>query len=317
MTNLMEKRTLALPRLLLFAVFGLSGLQALAVGEGFVPNYLPNSCIVDPQDPFEPNQRMEKGPLGPLCINPVLRRSVKLLPPETAAKYFDVIRPGDVVLANFSHQGRFWVARIPVAAAARVMLQVQYFPVAKLPVWGDVLVAHTQFRFGFAEGEKILLKEQSLATTVASPAVELDGMIFSVENTGPFGEKFDAWKGVRGNYHIAYRAVSVADKFKWMVTDQGHLVTQHGLRFSPVQTRRLLADALAEGHRYGLGREYNTIGPNCSTELFVLLDRVTGEWRWSRPAIPNAAVNALRTRGLLDEKNPLPSFNEEFAGGAP
>lgn len=286
---------------------------AFAVGEAFVPDYVPGTCIVDGQDPFEPDQRMESGPLKGLCINPVQRRSVDILEPDLAAKYFEV-REGDMVIANFSHQGKFWIARIPVAAASKVMMLLQYFPIGNVPVLGPVHVAHTQWRFQFAGGEKILLKPQSRETVLATPALALNEMIFSVENIGPFGEKFDAMKGLKGHYHIAYRAISLADKYKWMVTDQGHEVRQVGIRLAPADVSRLLALSLTEGERYGTRRNYGTLGPNCSTELFVLLDRLTGSWLWSRPFLPNSAINALAARGLLEPKA-LPTFNEEFAGG--
>lgn len=283
---------------------------AHAVGEAFVPTYVEGTCIVDASDPFEPNQRMTAGPLKDLCINPVLRRTAEILPLEEAKKYFE-LRTGDVVVSNFSHQGKFWLARIPVAAAENVRLLVENFPMAKIPLLGTINIAHTQLRFGFMQ-ERILLKPQTRQTDRSTPPVVLNEMIFSVENTGPFGEKFDGGKGMKGYYNIAYRAVSVDDKIDWMITKQGHRVDQYALSLSPADAKRLLHTALQEGTRYGVQRTYGTLGPNCSTELFVLVDRAAGTGG-NRPAIPNYAADAFKMRGLIGE-DATSTLNDEIAG---
>lgn len=284
---------------------------AHAVGDAFVPAYVQGTCIVDANDPFEPDQRMQTGPLKGLCINPVLRRSAQILPAEIARSYFDV-REGDVVVSNFSHQGKFWLARIPIGAATNVRLLVENFPIVKLPVAGALNVAHTQFRFGFL-GQKILLKPQTRETSLATVPLELGEMIFSVENTGPFGEKFDAGKGLKGHYNIAYRAVSVPDKYDWMVAKQGHQVDQYRLALNAREAARLLYASLQEGTHYGVRRTYGTLGPNCSTELFVLVDNILGT-SGNRPAIPNYAPDAFQRRGLVSD-DALPSLDQEFANG--
>ncbi len=297
---------------LIFSAFYLVGSLAFAQeATEKQPTYILATCIVDAADPYAPDVRMNTGPLRDLCVNPTTRRSAYILSPLEFQNYFNET-PGTVVIANFSHENKFWFAQIPLARVKTVTLQMQYFPVAKLPVVGEIDVTHTQMRFQFEEGTQILLKPQLRSTTLETPAVVLNEMVFSVENIGPYGEKFDAIKGMQQNYHIAYRAVSMQDKYNWMVVQQHHTVTQTRIKLDPEQVQNLLKLSLMRAHKYSTFRNYGTLGPNCSSELFNLLDTLLDIHGLNEPFYPNSAIHALEQRGLVDHSVSLPLLNEEF-----
>lgn len=294
--------------LLLIFSLCLDGVFVWAASET-LPDYLPGTCIFNPKDPFEPNMKMNHGPLKGLCVNPLTRRSVTILNSKEAQAYFPA-RAGNVVVANFSHLNRFWVAEIPVEKVESMLLQIQYFPVWSFP---KIEIAHTQFLFQFSPGAEITLLPQTEHPESAE-SIKLKRMIFSVENIGPYGELFDAMKGMKGHYNLAYRAVSLSDKYKWMVQDFNNLVEQKKILLKPAQVQKVLMESLSRATEWSTGREYHTITKNCVTEQFNILDKVLHISGYPEPFIPNLAAHALWARGLLDTKTKLPTLNEAYDG---
>ena len=274
-----------------------------------LPSYVEGTCIVDRNDPFEPDVRMKEGPLKGMCVNPLARRSVKILSAEETKPYFS-LKTGNIVIANFSHEQKFWVAQIPIDQVQQLKIQIQYFAVVKVP---RIEIAHTQFLFEFKEGAEILLTPQ-VRPAKSSEIVKLKKMIFSVENIGPYGEAFDGLKGLKGHYKLAYRAVSLADKYQWMVKEVKSLVEQERIDLRPDQVRAVLNEALTRGDQWSTNRDYHTIKPNCVSELFSILDKVLVIKGLPLPFVPNFAPQALWFRGILDTQTALPSLNESYDG---
>jgi hypothetical protein len=275
-----------------------------AVGQKSVPKYIGNTCVVDETDPFEPHIRIDKGEYKGLCVNPTLRRSAQMLTLEQAQQFF----PGtqETVVANFSHDDQFWIAEVPFSQVEQILLQVEYFPMAP-----GIKIAHTQFRIKFANGAKIRLKPQSLQQKNQTEQT-LDGMIFSVENISPYGELFDAVKGLFGQYRTAYRFISLEQKYNWMIRQQRHLVEQYVFKFDKDQARAVLSEGLRRGTEHSIGLEYNTIFHSCVTELFDVVDKALGYAPRSQPFIPNAAPRDFYLRGFLESKKPTVPFNEDY-----
>jgi hypothetical protein len=245
-------------------------------------------------------------------VNPTQRRSAKILSREEAAKYFPE-KDGTIVVANFSHQFKFWVAQVPVTKISRTILQVEYFPIQKLPIFNKTIdIAHSQFRFDFAEGADVLLTPQVRDPAARPKYIRLRSLLFSVENIGPYGDKFDFWNGMKNHYKIAYRTVSLADKYQWMITEQHHLVTQYQLKMSPEQAQSVLSEGLQRGTSWSTRRPYNSIEPNCVTEQFNIVDKVFGFKNYGEPFLPNLAPREMKFRRLIDKEVQLPSFGEEF-----
>jgi hypothetical protein len=275
-----------------------------------LPTFIQDTCIVDANDPFEPNMKMQRGPQKGWCVNPLKRRSVRILKDFEARPYFSS-RPGTIVIANFSHKNKFWIAQIPIDSVATLRMQIEYFPIMKFP---KVSIAHTQFVFDFKNGEKVLLMPQVKNIPSGIRPIELQKMIFSVENVGPFGEMFDARKGMQDYYNIAYRAVSLEEKYDWMIAEQSHKVKQLAIKLPADQVRKVLNEAISRGQRWSTSRSYNTLEPNCVSELFDILDVALDLRGHDLPWLPNRARISLAERELLDETVSLPTFNEEYEG---
>jgi hypothetical protein len=279
----------------------LTSMMAMAGGptsQKQVPNYIGNSCVVDRQDAYEPHVRIDSGEYKGLCVNPTLRRSAVVLSASAT----------DTVVANFSHRDQFWLAEIPVSKIEALYLQIE-----KFPLFGGGSIAHTQLRVVFAKGAQVQLKSQSSAQADQSGPV-LDGMIFSVENISPYGELFDAFKGLFDQYRVAYRLVSLEQKYDWMIRQQGHEVRQYKLKLSPAQAQAVLREGLRRGTQHGISLAYNTLSKSCVTELFDITDRALGTKHLITPFFPNSVVAEFKYRGLLDEDSEMPLFNDESIG---
>lgn len=236
-----------------------SALQSLPANTTPVPQG--SSCLCDPADPFDPMAKMPKGPYQGQCINSCQQRSVVLLSSEEAANYGDSHRMW--VVANVSHQGKFWVAKIPVDGVADVIYQIEHFPAI-------VPAAHTELRFRFRKGKEVILLPQASNST--TEPVRLSDLVYSVEAVTVPGEKYDVVAGLFDNFALAYRLVSLADRAEQMIGQKQHRVEQLKLSLTPEQNQRLLQNAIERGNRAGMNRMYNTIEPNCTTEVFYPLD---------------------------------------------
>lgn len=254
------------------------------------------NCVVNPHDPYEPHTRMSEGPEKGLCINSTIRRSAKLL---------EANPDGSIVIANFSHQKKFWIAHIPVSKIKRAILQTQFFPVG--PEVLQIEISHVQLRFDLEDGAKIQLVSQDQSERKETTVKHA---LLSMENIGPHGDKFDFMKGMKGYFNLVYRVVSLEDKYDWMVRLQGHRVTQHLLNITPKQAQKVFREGVARGTARGSRMVYHSIHQSCSTELIKILKASLGTRDSVRSFSPNAIVDILQNRGLI--KKELPTLNAEF-----
>lgn len=283
----------------------LSLLLASSLSFAQMPANTDPNCVSNAHDPFEPRVRMSEGPEKGLCINSMFRRSAGKLSKNSAARYFTE-KEGSIVIANFSHQKKFWVAQIPVSKIKHIILQTQFFPIG--PEILGVEISHVQMRFDFIGNAKINLVSQD--SSEVAKTVSLKHMLLSIENIGPHGEKFDFMKGMKGYFNLVYRVVSLEDKYDWMITQQGHRVTQHLLKISPKDAQKVFLEGVARGTKRGSKTTYHSIHQSCSTELIKILKASLGTRDSARSFSPNAIVSILENRGLIAKE--LPTLNEEF-----
>lgn len=81
------------------------------------------ACICNSKDPFDPRAKMPNGPFKGQCINSCEQRTIKLLSATEAAPYRPL--PGMLVIANVSHKKKFWVAKVPPNAVEDVIFQME------------------------------------------------------------------------------------------------------------------------------------------------------------------------------------------------
>ena len=85
------------------------------------------------------------------------RRSIRILDADEATPYTKAA--GDTVFANFFHEGKFWLARLPADAVEEVYLHKDVFN-APIPV------AHSQLRFRLKEQQAIELFPQGMSQKI-------------------------------------------------------------------------------------------------------------------------------------------------------
>lgn len=281
--------------------------KAIASGPGFGPlplNKDPN-CVTSLHDPFEPRTRMQKGPDKGECINATLRRSATLLSDEAAARYF---APSEdkIVVANVSHKGQFWVAQIPINKISKMVLQSEHFPMLERPV--EINIDHTQIRFDFSR--PIRLVTQDLKST--RKTATLKHILFSVENVGPRGEVFDFIQGMKGHFNMAYRLVSLEDKYNWMIIKNKNIVDQKEFLLNSDQAADLLLEGIKRGTKYGSSRSYHSLKRNCASELVNIFNSLFGTSEFKMTSFySNRLEENLISIGLLSSEQML-TFNEEY-----
>lgn len=280
---------------------------AFASGPGIKPipaNTNPN-CITNPNDPYEPRVRMVTGPDTGVCVNSTLRRSVTALTGAEAAKYFPPA-DGNIVVANFSHKNKYWIAEIPLSKMTDMILQSEHFPMITKPI--KIEIDHTQIHFAFSEPIRLV----SQATDEVRQNLELYDLILSEENIGPYGEAFDFFGGAKGHFNVAYRVVSLEDKYNWMIAEQGHQVSQRRFDLNQYNQISFLLEGIKRGTEYGSGRPYDSFNLNCSTEILDILNAVLGTHTFDTIGfISNRLPAMLNSLNLLN-KEKMPTFNETF-----
>lgn len=263
------------------------------------------NCVVNINDPFEPRVRMQYGPDAGACINSILRRSAMQLAPAVAAKYFVPIAD-TIVVANVSHKNKFWVARIPVKAITKMVLQSEHFPMISTPVKIDI--DHTQIRFDFSRPIYLVTQESNTPRKM----IKLKNLILSVENIGPKGEAFNFIGGARGHFNLAYRLVSLEDKFNWMVTENQDIVSQKNFLLNKKQQTSVLLEGIRRGTQYGSSRSYDSFSRNCSTELLDLFNTLFKTKKFPVTGfVSNTLPEKLQSMGILSTKE-MPDFNDEY-----
>lgn len=280
---------------------------AFASGPGLKPipaNTDPN-CITNSNDPYEPRVRMITGPDKGVCVNSTLRRSVKALLGAEAAKYFPAA-DGKIVVANFSHKNKYWIAEIPLSSMTEMILQSEHFPMVNKPV--KIEIDHTQIHFAFSEPIHLI----SQATNGPRETLELYDLILSEENIGPYGEAFDFFGGAKGHFNVAYRVVSLEDKYNWMIAEQGHTVSQRRFNLNQYSQVSYLLEGIRRGTEYGSGRPYDSFNLNCSTELLDILNAVLGTKKFSTVGFVSNKLPAMLDSLKVLSKEEVPTFNETF-----
>lgn len=281
--------------------------MAFASGPGIKPipaNTDPN-CITNPNDPYEPRVRMVTGRDAGVCVNSTLRRSVKALLGDEAAQYFPHA-DGKIVVANFSHKNKYWIAEIPLSSMTEMVLQSEHFPMVTKPI--KIEIDHTQIRFSFSQPIRLVTQ----VTDGPRETLELHHLILSEENIGPYGEAYDFFNGAKGYFNVAYRIVSLEDKYNWMIADSGHQVSQRRFDLGQYNQISYLLEGIKRGTQYGSGRPYDSFNLNCSTEILDILNAVLGTDKFETVGfVSNKLPRMLDSLKVLDLEK-MPNFNEEY-----
>lgn len=213
-------------------------------------------------------------------------------------------------IANFIHDNQYWVASFPKNHQVfdKAFYQIQRFPVVK-----GVEAAHVQLRIRLKPDHFIELQNQ----LDPSQHARVNSFILSFEAGRPAGTEYNFALGAFDNYVLVGRVAS--GEQRWMER-KTTATEQYELALSAQEIAELTLAGLARSEARGVNQFYNTLRPNCTTELIDLLDalpRFKGKFSpfltvISPDPIARPSLEALERRQLL--RGRVQDMNTEFSG---
>ncbi|MBI5594942.1 MAG: DUF4105 domain-containing protein [Elusimicrobia bacterium] len=284
-----------------------------------------SSAVAVPVDPYEPHPVMPKGRFKGRPIQTHERRALTILEGADAARFAP--KEGEVVAANFSHAGKFWIAKFPKDAVEKLIFQKWDFGEKhiRLRLFGWTLLdfklfhlAHTELRFKLKPGTDIPLYPQERAENPV-PAHRVDDIVSSVEGVGPRESQFGIAAGLFNHLVAVRRFKSLQQSYDERVSGEGHVIEQWDLDLPPEKKQGIFSAALVDSHEDAMRTPYHIFLHSCTTEAFRIIDQAMdyGRRAWQSvifrhiPLFPEAYLWA---RGLLKPggKSRLPTLNAEF-----
>lgn len=284
-----------------------------------------SSAVAVPVDPYEPHPVMPKGKFKGKPIRTDERRALTILEGADAARFAP--KEGEVVAANFSHAGKFWIAKFPRDAVEKLIFQKWDFGEKhiRMRLFGWTLLdfklfhlAHTELRFKLKPGTDIPLYPQERAQNPV-PAHRVDDIVSSVEGVGPKEARFGIVAGLFNHLVAVRRFKSLQQSYDERVTGEGHIIEQWDLELPPEKKQAIFSAAVLDSHEDGMQTPYHIFLHSCTTEAFRIIDQAMdyGRRAWQSvifrhiPLFPEAYLWA---RGLLKPggKSRLPTLNSEF-----
>jgi hypothetical protein len=220
--------------------------------------------------------------------------------------------------SNYFHEGRYWAASI----AKQPDVDKVFFHVVRFEVVSGIVAAHVQIRFRMKR-DSIALRAQD------NPGEKKDvnDLIISFEAARPKGVHYNFALGAVPNYALVGRVASGSQR---LTESKNEVTEQYELLLSNEEAGSLLFAAVNRSNELGLTNWYNTLRPNCTTELFDLFDTLASikaleptPERFltvlSNDPIVTPSLEALKERGLLGNRyadlfDELVNGKDEFEG---
>ena len=171
----------------------------------------------------------------------------------------------ELTFANYFHQGKYWIARINLNSK----IEKTYFHVVKFAAVPGVTAAHTQYRIVFAPGSEVELTSQ---INGESEVAKVNDIVISYEASRPQNIPYSFLDGVEDNYAIVARALSGAQRADESTETP---TEQYQLKLNDQESIELLTTSIVKGSKDQFTRFYNTLSPNCTTEVFTRIDELS------------------------------------------
>jgi UDP-N-acetylglucosamine:LPS N-acetylglucosamine transferase len=286
------------------------------LGAIFIVIAVVNSQALAAKDPHEPHAVMPAGRFKGQPIDASRRRPVTILPADQAAKYSP--EPGDIVVANFFSEDRYWIAKIHKDSVGDVILQMEKFNPDRLLQ----LTPHTQFRFQLKPGKEIELFPQAGTRLPKNPKV--GDVVITAWSASIEGHEFSVANVQRGDYIRYVRVMNSEDAFQNGVTRGKHEFPQIKLKLNDEKKSELFEEGVRISDQQGLGKMFNLTNSNCGTFVFcdlmqpVLEEELAGS---SRPIFTYTGhlKKYLSRHGLVDLQTggELPNWEKEWVDHIP
>lgn len=250
------------------------------------------SCALSKSDPYETPTRVGSGSAlyAGQCLDTDRFRPAILV--EENDEY--------IKFANYKHEDKYWTATLKKnAQIAKV-----YFQVVRFDVVTGVTAAHTQFRVIFQKGSEI---ELSLNTD-ASVKAQIQDLVVSYEASRPNAQEipYNFAHGFIDNYISVARVMSGVQR---LAESTENTTEQYELNFPLEEDKMaLVLGAIEQSSKEKFSRFYNTLKPNCTTEVFDLIDRLPSQKNKgnepfltviSNDPVAGPSVTALKERKIL------------------
>lgn len=216
-----------------------------------------------------------------------------------------------IEFANYLHDGKYWIARLNKSA----QVDRTYFHVVRFAAVPGVTAAHTQYRVIFKPGSEVELRSQ----TGGSEVEKVNDVVISYEASRPAGIPYSFVEGIRDNYAIVARALSGQQRVSESLENS---TEQYELNLQSHESMELLLSSIIKGDQDRFSRFYNTLLPNCTTEVFTRLDELSTRKHLkfekfltvlSNDPIAGPSLRDLKVRGLLGARGP--NLKAEFLEG--
>lgn len=263
-----------------------------------VPNPL-CACDQKNQDPFEKTVQFNFGKFSGQCIDSCRFRPAEIL--NKSGVKIPGLRSDDVVVANFLHLSKYYMAVIPVKSIDSVEIGFEEF---------RPMIHHILTRYRLRSGAAIRLYSQSGNGSLVTQA---DSVVVSFEGVPARGEPYSLLESFMENYILTGRVLSGDELLK---TNQiyGHLFKFYPLQLSDEQKGQMFKSAVQQSHKTGLGQVYKLFTNNCSTATLSALNaalelRDNSGLTLVQEALPIdggplGLLQALRGRGVLGSDKP-------------
>jgi len=265
------------------------------------------AAVVDPScavstDPAETPARIgaDSSDLAGQCLDSTIYRPPVELQMDEASN--------TLTFKNYHYKDGFWTATVPTGtgAVADAIVEVKKFAV------GMVMAAHVHLRFRMAPGQMITLVNQ-----VTNETAQTDDLAVSWEAGLVKGVPFNVGKAATPVNPIIGRVGETLTIFNEAPRPN---MEQYVLNLTPDERILLMKNSLQQAADEGVKTWYNTLHPNCTTEVFDQLDalpRLKGKIdrfvvSASLDPVAGPTIQALVARNLILKR--IQNFEDEIKG---
>lgn len=224
------------------------------------------------EDPYLVPQRFGTGYLGtkmPSELNPVITR-YDLYPVE----WINTDTKGSKLhLINIWHDNKFWTATVDLNNIGEMAFQIVWMKRKILGENRTIPAAHAQIRININGG----LKLHAQNFRFKGEKTKIKALVFSVEALAGNDFQFDFIKGMKDQYALSYRAVSIENVLMNDILKYQLKIQQILLDLNQKEKSTYIKEYLLKSNSQKLTRFYNTITDNCVSEQIELLKKVTNK----------------------------------------
>lgn len=217
--------------------------------------------------------------------------------------------------ANYQHAGKFWTTKISKSQP----IEATYVQVLRFNVVQGVTAAHVQYRMTFPKENPIILTAQDNSGETAT----VSDIIVSFEAARPKGVGYNFALGVLDSFAIIGRITSGEFKLEEK-SKEGAIFEQYQIDLGSDKNEiDVLINSIKRSAEYGVDTYYNTLWPNCTTEVFDLIDETLklqekGTERFltvmSNDPIAGPTITALEDRSILIKR--VADMRDEIENGS-